>query len=36
MPWRSTFLAGAGVVSVVFGQIASWDGATFRSDDIDP
>ena len=36
MPWRSTFLAGAGVVSVVSGQIASWDAAAFRSDDIDP
>lgn len=35
-PWRSTFLAGAGVVSVVSGQIASWDAAAFRSGDIDP
>jgi uncharacterized membrane protein len=36
LPWRSTFLAGAGVVSVVSGQIASWDAAAFRSQDIDP
>jgi hypothetical protein len=36
LPWRSAFLAGAGVVSVVSGQIASWDAASFRSDDIDP
>jgi hypothetical protein len=35
-PWRSAFLAGAGVVSVVSGQIAAWDAASFRSDDIDP
>jgi hypothetical protein len=36
LPWRSAFLAGAGVVSVVSGQIASWDAAAYRSDDIDP
>jgi hypothetical protein len=36
VPWRSAFLAGAGVVSVVSGQIASWDAAVFRSEDIDP
>ena len=36
LPWRSTFLAGAGVVSVVSGQIASWDAAAYRSGDIDP
>ena len=36
LPWRSTFLAGAGVVSVVSGQISSWDAAAYRSDDIDP
>lgn len=36
LPWRSAFLAGAGVISVVSGQIASWDAAAFRSDDIDP
>lgn len=36
LPWRSAFLAGAGVVSVVTGQIASWDAAAFRSDSIDP
>jgi hypothetical protein len=36
LPWRSVFLAGAGVVSVVSGQIASWDAAVFRSKDIDP
>ncbi len=36
LPWRSTFLAGAGVISVVSGQIASWDAAVYRSDDIDP
>jgi uncharacterized membrane protein len=36
LPWRATFLAGAGVVSVVSGQIASWDAAALRSDDIDP
>lgn len=36
LPWRSTFLAGAGVISVVSGQIASWDAAAYRSDDIDP
>jgi hypothetical protein len=35
-PWRSAFLAGAGIVSVVSGQIASWDAAVFRSGDIDP
>lgn len=35
-PWRSAFLAGAGVVSVVSGQIAAWDAAAFRSQDIDP
>lgn len=36
LAWRSAFLAGAGVVSVVSGQIASWDAAAYRSDDIDP
>ena len=36
LPWRSVFLAGAGVVSVVSGQIASWDAAAYRSADIDP
>jgi hypothetical protein len=36
LPWRSAFLAGAGVISVVSGQIASWDAAVFRSDEIDP
>lgn len=36
LPWRSVFLAGSGVVSVVSGQIASWDAAAYRSDDIDP
>ncbi len=36
LPWRSTFLAGAGIVSVVSGQIASWDAAVYRSGDIDP
>src|SRR5215207_3602927 len=36
LPWRSVFLAGAGVVSVVSGQIASWDAAVYRSEDIDP
>jgi len=36
LPWRSTFLAGAGVISVVSGQIASWDAAAYRSADIDP
>lgn len=36
VPWRSAFLAGAGVVSVVSGQIASWDAAAFRSHDLDP
>jgi hypothetical protein len=36
LPWRTSFLAGAGVVSVVSGQIASWDAAAYRSDDIDP
>lgn len=35
-PWRTAFLAGAGVVSVVSGQIASWDAAVYRSDDLDP
>lgn len=35
VPWRSVFLAGAGIVSVVTGQIASWDAAAFRSDSID-
>ena len=36
VPWRSTFLAAAGVVSVVSGQIASWDAAVFRSGSITP
>jgi hypothetical protein len=36
LPWRSVFLAGAGVVSVVSGQIATWEAAAYRSDDIDP
>jgi hypothetical protein len=36
LPWRSVFLAGAGVVSVVSGQIASWDAAVYRSGDIEP
>lgn len=36
MPWRSAFLAAAGVVSVVSGQIASWDAAVFRSGSITP
>jgi hypothetical protein len=36
LPWRSIFLAGAGVVSVVSGQIASWGAAAYRSGDIDP
>jgi hypothetical protein len=36
LPWRSVFLAGAGVISVVTGQIGSWDAAVLRSDDIDP
>lgn len=36
LPWRSSFLAGAGILSVVSGQIASWDAAVFRSDEIDP
>ena len=36
LPWRTAFLAGAGVVSVVSGQIAAWDAAAFRSSDIGP
>jgi hypothetical protein len=36
VPWRTAFLAGAGIVSVVSGQIASWDAAVFRSRSIDP
>lgn len=36
LPWRSAFLASAGVVSVVSGQIAAWDAAAYRSEDIDP
>jgi hypothetical protein len=36
VPWRSAFLASAGVVGVVSGQIASWDAAVFRSRTIDP
>jgi hypothetical protein len=36
LPWRSAFLASAGVVSVVTGQIGAWDAAVLRSDDIDP
>jgi hypothetical protein len=36
VPWRSAFLAAAGIVSVVSGQIASWDAAVFRSDSITP
>jgi hypothetical protein len=35
-PWRTAFLAGAGVVSVVSGQIASWDAAAYRADHLDP
>jgi len=35
-PWRSAFLAGAGVVAVVSGQIASWDAAVYRADNLDP
>jgi hypothetical protein len=35
-PWRTAFLAGAGVVSVVSGQIAAWDAAAYRADDLDP
>lgn len=36
VPWRSAFLAAAGVITVVSGQIASWDAAVFRSGTIDP
>lgn len=36
VPWRSAFLASAGIVGVVSGQIASWDAAVFRSATIDP
>ena len=36
VPWRSAFLAAAGVVTVVSGQIASWDAAVFRSRSITP
>ncbi len=36
VPWRSAFLASAGIVGVVSGQIASWDAAAFRSGTIDP
>lgn len=36
LPWRSAFLAGAGVISVVSGQIAAWDAAVFRAGDLDP
>ena len=36
LPWRTASLAAAGVVTVVSGQIASWDAAVFRSADIDP
>jgi hypothetical protein len=36
VPWRSAFLAAAGVTGVVSGQIASWDAAAFRSSTIDP
>ncbi len=36
VPWRSAFLAAAGVISVVSGQIASWDAAVFRSGTISP
>jgi hypothetical protein len=36
LPWRSVFMAGAGAISVVTGQIGSWDAAVYRSDDIDP
>lgn len=36
VPWRSAFLAAAGVVTVVSGQIASWDAAVFRSGSITP
>ncbi len=35
VPRRSAFLAGASVVAVVSGQIASWDAAVFRASDID-
>lgn len=36
VPWRSAFLAAAGVIGVVSGQIAAWDAAAFRSGSIDP
>ena len=36
VPWRSAFLAAAGVISIVSGQIASWDAAVFRSGSISP
>jgi hypothetical protein len=36
IPWRSAFLASAGVTGVVSGQIASWDAAAFRAGTIDP
>jgi hypothetical protein len=36
VPWRSAFLAAAGAVGVVSGQIASWDAAAFRSASLDP
>lgn len=35
-PWRSAFLAAAGVIAVVSSQIASWDAAVFRSATVDP
>jgi hypothetical protein len=35
-PWRSAFLAAAGVIGAVSAQIASWDAAIFRADTIDP
>ena len=36
VPWRSAFLAAAGVIGVVSGQIASWDAAVFRSGSLTP
>jgi hypothetical protein len=35
LPWRTTFLGAAGVITVISGQIASWDAATFRSGTLD-
>lgn len=36
LPWRSAFMAGAGILICVPSQLATQDAAVFRSGDIDP